>query len=379
MNKIKILALAILTMFIFTGCSIKNSANDIIKINDTVITKSEFDKAYKEVTSNKMFEQMGIDVAKDPDNIFSLMMKEQVVSSLIVTTLLNEEMDKRKIDATKEEIENAENEIVSKFASKDQFMLFLKSNGISYDTFKRNLKDEIKMKKYVDSIAMVSIGDAVAKKYYEENIEKFKYPKSVRASHILIAANINQLKDKIKSENKDLTDEEVTAKAQEQLNEKLQKARALQAQLKKNPKTFAKLAKENSDDAVSALKGGDLGFFAKEQMVEPFANAAFALAPNTISDVVETDYGYHIIMVTDRREAGTYSFEQSKKDIINYLEGQDKVDILKNKVASLRKEANIEYLDNSYNPEEIQKKIKEQAEKNPDLKALTDLQPQSNK
>lgn len=379
MNKIKILALAILTMFIFTGCSIKNSANDIIKINDTVITKSEFDKAYKEVTSNKMFEQMGIDVAKDPDNIFSLMMKEQVVSSLIVTTLLNEEMDKRKIDATKEEIENAENEIVSKFASKDQFMLFLKSNGISYDTFKRNLKDEIKMKKYVDSIAMVSIGDAVAKKYYEENIEKFKYPKSVRASHILIAANINQLKDKIKSENKDLTDEEVTAKAQEQLNEKLQKARALQAQLKKNPKTFAKLAKENSDDAVSALKGGDLGFFAKEQMVEPFANAAFALAPNTISDVVETDYGYHIIMVTDRREAGTYSFEQSKKDIINYLEGQDKVDILKNKVASLRKEAKIEYLDNSYNPDEIQKKIKEQAEKNPDLKALTDLQPQSNK
>ncbi len=379
MNKIKILALAILAMFIFTGCSIKNSANDIIKINDTVITKSEFDKAYKEVTSNKMFEQMGIDVAKDPDNIFSLMMKEQVVSSLIVTTLLNEEMDKRKIDATKEEIENAENEIVSKFASKDQFMLFLKSNGISYDTFKRNLKDEIKMKKYVDSIAMVSIGDAVAKKYYEENIEKFKYPKSVRASHILIAANINQLKDKIKSENKDLTDEEVTAKAQEQLNEKLQKARALQAQLKKNPKTFAKLAKENSDDAVSALKGGDLGFFAKEQMVEPFANAAFALAPNTISDVVETDYGYHIIMVTDRREAGTYSFEQSKKDIINYLEGQDKVDILKNKVASLRKEAKIEYLDNSYNPDEIQKKIKEQAEKNPDLKALTDIQPQSNK
>ena len=84
-------------------------------------------------------------------------------------------------------------------------------------------------------------------------------------------------------------------------------------------------------------------------------------------------------MVTDRREAGTYSFEQSKKDIINYLEGQDKVDILKNKVASLRKEAKIEYLDNSYNPDEIQKKIKEQAEKNPDLKALTDIQPQSNK
>ena len=149
--------------------------------------------------------------------------------------------------------------------------------------------------------------------------------------------------------------------------------------MKKNPKDFAKLAKENSDDAVSAIKGGDLGFFSKEQMVEPFSSTAFSLAPNTISNVIKTDYGFHIVMVTDRKEAGTLSFEQSKKDIINYLESQDKVDILKNKIASLRKEAKIEYIDSSFNPDEIQKKIKEQAEKNPELKALAELQPQSNK
>lgn len=379
MNKIKAVTLAILTMFIFTGCSlnIKNS-NDIIKINNTVVTKSEFDKAYKEVTSNKMFEQMGIDVAKDPDNIFALMMKEQVVSSLLVKALLNEEMDKRKITVSKEEIENAEKDVISKFANKEQFMQVLKSNGVTYDAFKKDLQEEIKMKKYVDSIAMVSIGDSVAKKYYDENIDKFKYPKSVRASHILISANINQLREQIKNEDKNLSEEEINKKAQEKLQEKLKKAQELQARLKKNPKEFAKLAKENSDDSVSALKGGDLGFFSKEQMVEPFAVVAFSLAPNTISNVVATDYGYHIIMVTDRKEAGTLSFEQSKKDIINYLEGQDKVDILKNKIASLKKEANIQYIDNSFNPDEIQKKIKEQADKNPELKALTELQPESN-
>ena len=378
MNKIKVLTLAMLTMFLFSGCSIRNSNNDIIKVNDTVITKSDFDKAFKEVTSNNMFKQMGVDIVNDSDNIISLMMKEQVVSSLIVNSLLNDEMEKRKIKATKEEIEEAEKEIVSKFGSKEQFEQILKANGVTYSAFKKDLQEQIKMKKYVDSIAMVSIGDAVAKKYYDENIDKFKYPKSVRASHILIAANINSIKEKIKAENKDMPEEEVEAKAQEQIQEKYEKAKEIQAKLKKNPKDFAKLAKENSDDAVSALKGGDLGFFAKEQMVEPFANAAFALAPNTISDVVKTDYGYHIIMVTDRKEAGTLSFEQSKKDIINYLEGQDKVDILKNKVASLRKEAKIEFIDNNYNPEEIQKRIKEQAEKNPELKALTEMQPKSN-
>jgi parvulin-like peptidyl-prolyl isomerase len=118
---------------------------------------------------------------------------------------------------------------------------------------------------------------------------------------------------------------------------------------------------------VSATRGGDLGFFAKEEMVPAFANVAFSIAPNTISEVVKTDFGYHIIMVTDRNEAGTLTFEQSKKDIINFLESQDKVDILKNKIEALRKEAKIEYYDENYNPEVIQNKIKEVAKANPQL------------
>lgn len=379
MNKIKVIAFAILAMFIFTGCSIKKNDTDIIKINDTVITKSEFDKAYNDVVSGKMFEQMGIDLKKDTNNIFALMMKEQVVSSLMVKALLNEEISKRKITVSKEEIENAEKEVTSKFGTKEQFTQILKTNGVSYDQFKKDLEEEIKMKKFVDSIAMVSIGDSVAKKYYDDNINKFKYPKRVRASHILISANPNQIKDKLKEENKDIKDEELNQKVQEEMDARLKKAEKLQAQLKAAPKTFAKVAKENSEDVASAIKGGDLGFFAEDEMVEPFAKVAFAITPNTISEVVKTDFGYHIIMVTDRNEAGTLSFEQSKKDIISYLEGQDKVDILRNKIESLRKEAKIEYLDSDYNPEEIQKKIKAEAEKNPDLKALTQLNAEDNK
>ena len=373
MNKIKVIAFALFAMIIFTGCSIKNNDTDIIKINNTVITKAEYDKAYDTLVSGKMFEQMGIDLKKDPDNVFALMMREQVVSSLIVKALLNEEMEKRKISATKQEIENGEKDIINKFGTKEAFMQVLKMNGVSYDKFKKDLEEEIKMKKFVDSIAMVSIGDSVAKKYYEDNISKFKYPKRVRASHILISANANQIKEKIKEENKELTDAQVNEKVREEMQARLEKAQKIQRQVKASPKNFAKYAKENSEDMASAVKGGDLGFFAKDEMVEPFAEKAFSMAPNTVSDVVQTDFGYHIIMVTDRQEAGTLSFEQSKKDIINYLEGQDKVDILRNKIESLRKEAKIEYLDPSYNPDEIQKKIKSEADKNPELKALTTL------
>lgn len=379
MNKIKVIAFALLAMFLFTGCSIKKNDNDIIKINDTVVTKAEFDKAYETVVSDKMFEQMGIDLKKDPDNIFALMMKDQVVATLIVKVLLNEEMDKRKITVSKEELENAEKDLIGRYGTKEQFLQILKTNGVTYDKFKKDLEEEIKMKKFVDSIAMVSIGDSVAKKYYDENIDKFKYPKSVRASHILITANPKQIREKIKEENKDISEKDLDAKVEEEMNARLKKAEKLQAQLKAAPKTFAKVAKENSEDIGSAIKGGDLGFFAKDEMVEPFSQVAFSLAPNTISDVVKTDFGYHIIMVTDRKEAGTLTFEQSKKDIINLLESQDKVDIFRNKIEALRKEAKIEFLDPSYNPEEIQKKIKEEAEKNPELKALTNMSAQSEK
>ena len=197
---------------------------------------------------------------------------------------------------------------------------------------------------------------------------KFKYPKRVRASHILIASNPAQIQIKLRSEKKAITPEELEKKTDEIMNENLKKAEDILKKVKKAPTTFAKVAKEHSQDTASAIRGGDLGFFAKEEMVEPFANKAFEMAPNTISDIVQTPYGYHIIMVTDRNEAGVLSFEQSKKDIINYLESQDKVDILKNKVEALRKEAKIEYYDENYTPEVIQKKIKEAAKENPQLK-----------
>lgn len=364
MNKLKTAVFALAAMFIFTGCSVQNNSGNIAKINNTVITQKEFDKAYETVASNNMFSQMGIDLQKDPDNVFALMMKERVMSELMVNALIREETEKRKITVTKEDIAKAEEEVIGKFGNKEQFMQILKMNGVDYSQFKKDLEAEIKIKKFVDSIAMVSIGESEAKKYYDENADKFKYPQKVRASHILIVANPEQIKSKIRETNKDISDEELETQTQQQMDAKLAKAQKLQAQVKNLPSSFAKVAKENSQDPGSAINGGDLGFFSKEEMVEQFSDVAFKLAPNTVSEVVQTPYGYHIIMVTDRAEAGVYGFEETKKDIINYLEGQDKKSILANKIESLRKEANIEFYKEEYNPENIQKKIKEVAAEN---------------
>ena len=365
MSKLKLAILAFVAMFVLTGCSFNKNNNDLIKINNTVITQKEYNKAYDAVTSNAMFSQMGIDLKKDVENPFALMMREKVISELMVKVLLDDEMAKRKIKVTKEELNKAEEDLVAKFGSKEQFLQLIKMNGVSYDKFKQDLEEEIKLKKFVDSIALVSIGEAEAKKYYDENIDKFKFPKRVRASHILISTNADLIKTDLQREDKSLTENEIEKKVLEKLAIAREEAEKIQKQVKNNPTSFAKVAKEKSQDPASAVRGGDLGFFAKDEMVEAFANKAFEMAPNTISEVVETPYGYHIIMVTDRTEAGTLSFEQSKKDIINYLEGQDKVDILKNKIESLRKEAKIEFYNQDYNPENIQKKIREAAKNDP--------------
>ena len=374
MNKLKVILTVLLAIFVFTGCSLKKNDDAIVKVNNTVITKSDFEKAYDSVTSNNMFSQMGIDLKNDRENVFSLMMQEKVISELIVNALVNNEMEKLKISVSKEELEQAEKEILTKFGSKDQFMQILKSNGVTYDKFKKDLEEEIKLKKFVDSIGIVSIGEPEAKKYYLDNIDKFRYPKKVRASHILIMANPEQIKNKLKEENKELT-----KKTEEQMDTLRKKAVELQAKVKKAPSTFAKAAKENSQDVMTAPRGGDLGFFAKDEMVEAFSNKAFNMKPNTISEVIQTPYGYHIIMVTDRKEAGTYTFEESKNDIINFLESQDKVDILKNKIEALRKDAKIEYLDENYNPDKLQEKIKKAAAQNPQMQNQFGQNPEEQK
>lgn len=376
MKKIKIALFALTAMFIFTGCGIKDT-DKIVKINNTVITQKEFDQAFDTIASNNMFSQMGIDLKKDTDNALSLMMREKVISELMVKALLNEETEKRKIKVTKKELEEAEKEIISKFGNKEQFEQILKLNGVSQKDFRRDLEEEIKMKKYVDSIAMVSVGESEAKKYYEDNKDKFRYPQRVRASHILIAANPEQIKAKLKEENKEINEDELNVKTEEQMRAKLEKARELEKNAKNDPSSFAKIAKENSQDTASAIRGGDLGFFGREEMVEPFAAKAFEMAPNTISEVIQTPYGYHIIMVTDRAEAGVRSFEESKKDIINYLEGQDKVEILKNNIETLRKDAKIEYYNNDYSPEVIQEKIRKAAAANPALQQTFENQTQN--
>ena len=106
---------------------------------------------------------------------------------------------------------------------------------------------------------------------------------------------------------------------------------------------FAELAKKYSADG-SAQEGGDLNFFTKGQMVPAFDQAAFALKPGQISDIVTTQFGYHIIKVTERRPASTVPFEQVTARIKEYLTEQQKQQKVEAFIESLKQKAKIEVL-----------------------------------
>ena len=131
----------------------------------------------------------------------------------------------------------------------------------------------------VDFMRKVSVDDADVKKYYDENASKFKGNEQRRASHILIGFGVSATPEQ---------KQQAKAKAEEIL-----------AAIKKNPKSFEALAIKNSQDPGSAVKGGDLGSFGRGSMVKPFEEAAFSMKVNQVSDLVESEFGYHIIKVTE--------------------------------------------------------------------------------
>ena len=138
--------------------------------------------------------------------------------------------------------------------------------------------------------------------YYKENLTRLAAKEERRASHILI----NAAKDAPAADR-----EQAKARAQELL-----------AQVRKSPASFAEVAKKSSQDSGSAPAGGDLNFFGRGAMVKPFEDAVFAMKKGEISDVVESDFGYHIILLTDIKTPRQPSFEELRPSLEAELKQQ---------------------------------------------------------
>jgi peptidyl-prolyl cis-trans isomerase D len=147
-------------------------------------------------------------------------------------------------------------------------------------------------------MAQATVGEAEIKSWYDEHLDRYQQPEERRASHILIVPD-EAGKEKAKT-----------------------LAEGILKDLRQNPSRFADLAKKHSQDPGSAGKGGDLGFFRRGMMVKPFEDAVFHQKEGQISDLVETDFGYHLIKVTGLRETRQRPLPEVREEIENELKRQ---------------------------------------------------------
>ena len=347
----KLLVCLAMSTVLFTGCSFLHK-NGIIEVNGQVITQADFDREFDKSVDKSMLQAFGgsKNFLKSDTNPMYNVFKEKVVNELIIKSLLDAEIEKRGIEATKEDVQNELKSVVDKVGSKDELNKILKERNISNAQFTEDLKTQIKIRKLINSVEKVKVSDADVQKYYDTHKQEFVHGEQVRASHILISANLLEMIRTMKEKNPEINPTDMNAEIEKQMAAQKAKAEAILAEVKKNPDNFAKIAQQKSDDKASAERGGELGFFPKEAMVPEFSKAAFSMKPNTISDLVQTNYGYHIIKVTDRVEAGTTPFAKVKDELKFYIETQKQIAILKDLTAGLMKTADIKYLDESYNP-----------------------------
>ena len=356
----KLLTCIALSTVLLSGCTLFQKSEGIIKVNETVITQAQFDEAFDKSIDKSFLKSFGgsKNFVKSDENPMYGIFKDKIVNELIIKSLLDQEIAKRKITATEEDVQKELKTIIDRVGSKDQLNSILKQRNISNAQFTEDLKTQIKIKKLVDSIQKVNVTDADAEKYYNTHKNEFTHGEQVRASHILISANMLEMIQQIKAKNPDIDPTELNKKVEEQIAAQKAKAESILAEVKKNPDNFEKIAQEKSDDKASGERGGELGFFPKEAMVPEFANAAFSMKPNTISEtLVQSPYGFHIIKVTDRMAAGSTPFAKVKDEIKFYLETQKQVEVLKNLTDGLMKNAKIEYLNESFNPKKIAKQV----------------------
>lgn len=264
----------------------------------------------------------------------SVLLERQVLDRLIqIQLLLNKATDADKAKG-KEAMDQRFELILKRAGSEENLARQLKSVGMTQEELRRKMTDEVTAEVVVARELKVEPTDADARKYAEDYPARFEQPESVRASHILLSTVDPETKGQL-ADDKKLAKRKVA-------EDLLKRARA--------GEDFAKLAKEFSEDPGSRENGGEYKF-PRGQMVPEFENAAFALATNQISDLVTTQFGYHIIKLSEKYPARKLALDDSVEgvklsdQVKELLKRQQLEQLMPDYIQKLQTDAKVEILD----------------------------------
>lgn len=284
----------------------------IARVNGEDVSKTEFDRLVQQMEA-----QAGRPVpAEQRDQVY-----RGIIDQLVTYTLLVQETKARNVvvsDAEAKQIADARiADLRKQVPNEAAFNKAMADRNMTVAKLRADIRRDIAINKMmqVEIAKLQPPTDAELKEYYDKNTDEFR---GVRASHILIRP--------------DGFDEASKKKARTAIEDVLKQAKA--------GTDFGELARKHSSDG-SAQAGGDLGFFTKGTMVPAFSDAAFALEPGQLSDVVETQFGFHVIKVTEKKEV---QFAEASEKLRAFLGQKRQQDAEQAFVNALKSKAKIEVL-----------------------------------
>lgn len=327
----KLSLIFVLVIVILTGCQ-STPKDAVAKVNGDTISKTEFNKAF-EMVKKGYEDQLGPDIMSqeaEKGKTVEELIKENILEVLIMEKIELKEAKKNKMTATDEEVNELIKQYKEKLGGEEEYKKFLENNNVDESYFKEMVKKEKTIEKYrEDYINKTEVTDEEAKKFFDENKDAYEV---VKASHILVE-----------------TEEEA-----KNILERIEKG-----------EDFKALAKEKSKDEGSAKEGGDLGYFTKDKMVPEFSKVAFSLKPGEVSEVVKSQYGYHIIKVEDKIDKYDKANDEMKDEIVQGI----KVTRFQEHLEKMRDEAKVDIYTEENKKSEDKSDDKKDNEKKEDKKA----------
>ena len=273
------------------------------------------------------------------------MLKEGIISELIDRALIEAEAERRNVSIPREALSAAYDRKVAEMGGEELYRAYLAENSLTEEEFRHAVRQEMLGGLMQNELtAGLTVSDEEARVFYDKEkanpnlAAMFLEPERARASHILIGARRAQIAAEFRSKGMSRADADRAA-AEEMARRR--KAAAIILSKAQGKQDFAALARAHSEDAGTSGRGGDLGFFTRNTHTAKFDDAVFALKAGQISDIVETEYGFHIIKLVERRPARARAFEEVRGQINEQILARKRADTLTGWLERRRREAAI--------------------------------------
>ena len=269
-------------------------------------------------------------------------LREGIVSELVDRTLIAQESKRRGLHIAAEKLKEAEQRAIAELGGPQRYESYLAEHGLNRDEYREVITQQL----YGDLMRTeltrdLTVSEAEIKSYYDAHRQNsnFQLPELVTAAHILIAGRPNVIEKQIQQE-KGLTGEALTAAVRDEMRWRRQVAEELRQKAIKGA-DFSALARQWSEDPGTRERGGDLGSFPRNSHSAAFDEAAFALKPGRISPVVQTEYGFHVIKVSNRQAARTQTLNEATPEIRKRLLAEREAKRLSEWLKETRRKASI--------------------------------------